>query len=88
MCYGGVKLDPVRKACSSVAWITSIFNFKSIGFTALLVGCAYYGWPLIEAVFLVLGPEIKVDKIKSFLSNAPRRSSAPSRAGYSSNLEA
>lgn len=21
-CYGGVKLDPVKKACNSVAWIT------------------------------------------------------------------
>jgi hypothetical protein len=59
-CYGGVKLDPVKKACNSVAWITSIINFRTIGFIVLVIACFYYGLPILEAV----GPKDAFENLK------------------------
>lgn len=54
MCYGGIKLDPVKKACTKVAWLTSIINLKNFAFSVIIAACLYYGWPIIEAVLIVL----------------------------------
>lgn len=52
-CFGGT-LDPYRRPCTSFAWLSSIVSLKTAGIIAFIVGCLYYGWPIIEAVILVL----------------------------------
>ena len=73
MCYGGVKLDPHRKPCSSIAFITSIFNLKTITIIGLLGTILYYGWPIIEAIISILPiPDAKnsFDNVKSMAGSA------------------
>ena len=72
MCYGG-SLDPYRKPCTSFAWFSSIISLKSAGLSALIAACLYYGWPIIEAVILVLpipDPKDSIEKVKSFAGSA------------------
>ena len=101
MCYGGT-MDPYRKPCTSFAFLSSIISLKSAGMLALVVACLYYGWPIIEAIILVLpipDPKESVDKVKSFagaatgfvsesISGGPSAGRGGPRADYSSNLEA
>jgi len=54
MCFGGVKMDPTRHPCNAVSWISSIISIKTIGVVILIFGGLYYGWPLIEAILLIL----------------------------------
>lgn len=75
---------------------------KSAGLSALIAACLYYGWPIIEAVILVLpipDPKDSIEKVKSFagsatdfvkdsISGGPSAGRAGPRAAYSSNLEA
>jgi hypothetical protein len=98
-CYGGLKLEPVKRACSHFVWLTTLFSFKSLLTTAIVVAVLYYGWPIIEALILVLPiPDPKellakvtgaiapiTDLIQSFMTTQPR-SEAPGRAGYQSGL--
>jgi len=86
-CGGGLKLDPVRKPCSSLALVTSFFNLKTIGMIALLGVIMYYGWPILEAIILILpipDPKHSIAFIQgligsafgfvnSFLTSAPRQ---------------
>ena len=101
MCYGGVKLDPHRKPCSSLAFITSIFNLKTITIIGLLVVVLYYGWPIIEAIILVLpipDPKSSLESVKSMAGSAtgyvsgamtsqPRQQQYSAGPSYSSNLD-
>jgi hypothetical protein len=67
MCYGGVKLDPVKKPCNTFAFFSSIINSKTIIAIIFVAGCLYYGWPIIEAILLVLpipDPRESIDKVK------------------------
>jgi len=101
VCYKGT-LDPYRKPCTSFAFLTSIISMKSLGLTALIIACFYYGWPIIEAVILVLpipDPKESIDKVKSFagsatdfVSNSISGGQSTGRPGnnrseYSSNLD-
>jgi hypothetical protein len=73
MCYGGVQLEPVKKACTSMAWLTSIVSSKSILICAILGAAMYYGWPIIEAVILVLpipDPKESLDRVKAAAGQA------------------
>lgn len=104
MCYGGVRLDPVKKPCSSYAWFTSVLSLKTVVLTALAAVCLYYGWPLLEALIIVLPiPDPKesmqmasyytssaFDYVKGTLYGglAQRGSGGAARTDYSSNLEA
>jgi|DEB0MinimDraft_12_1074336.scaffolds.fasta_scaffold38457_2 hypothetical protein len=64
-------MEPVKKACSGMAWFSSIFGNKSMFLTALLAAAVYYGWPLIEAILLVLPiPGDSIDRVKSAASSA------------------
>jgi len=72
MCYGGT-LDPYRRPCTSFAWLTSIISLKSAALIAIVGGGLYYGWPVIEAIILVLplpDPKNSVDKVKSMAGSA------------------
>jgi len=73
MCYGGVQLDPVRKPCTSFAWFSSIVNLKSIFVAALVIGAMYYGWPIIEAIILILpipDPKDTIESMKNYAGAA------------------
>jgi hypothetical protein len=48
--------------------MSSIVSFKTIGTIAIMAACLYYGWPIIEAVILVLpipDPKDQIEKVKS-----------------------
>jgi len=66
-CYGGLKLDPVKKACSSYIWIANMLSLRSIVTSAVVCAVLYYGWPIIEAIILVLpipDPKNLIEQIK------------------------
>mmetsp|Transcript_29704 Transcript_29704/g.45285 ORF Transcript_29704/g.45285 Transcript_29704/m.45285 type:complete len:857 (-) Transcript_29704:59-2629(-) len=100
-CYGGLKLDPKRKACNSFTWFTSLLSSKTFLTLGLLGGILYYGWPIIEAIILILpipDPKDQIEKVKgmagaatgfvsSQMQTQPRGPQGISRAEYSSNLE-
>lgn len=103
MCYGGIQKDPIKKPCTSMAWVTSIFNQKTIFVSALLAGILYYGWPIIEAILLVLpipDPKDSISRVKSaasaaggmvnsaMSSNRGPHQNTHRHAEYSSNLDA
>ena len=99
-CYGGVQKDPSRKPCNGMAFISSTISLKTVVIGGILVAIFYYGWPIIEAVLLMLpipDPKEQIEKVKSFAGAAGGAlqgvMSTPSRrpdgnAGYSGNLEA
>ena len=96
MCFGGVRLDPVKKPCTRVAWLTSIINLKNCALSAIVAACLYYGWPIIEAILIVLpipDPKEQIQKARSyaggFMSSSRSNGGIElNRAQYSSNLEA
>jgi hypothetical protein len=68
MCYKGVQMDPIKKACSSRAWISSIISSNNLFYVLAIGALLYYGWPLIEAIYIVLplpDPGRSLDKVKS-----------------------
>jgi hypothetical protein len=50
---GGLQLDPVRYACSS-GLVSSILSFRGIVMCSVLAAVLYFGWPIIEAILIVL----------------------------------
>jgi len=86
-----------------MAWVTSIFSSKTIFVGALLAGILYYGWPIIEAILLVLpipDPKDSINRVKSaasaaggivnsaMSSNRGPHQNMNRHAEYSSNLDA
>jgi len=66
-CYGGVQLEPVKKACTSMAWISSLFNLKGMLIAAVVGAVLFYAWPIIEMIILVLpipDPRSSLEKAK------------------------
>ena len=98
-CYGGLKLEPVKKPCSHFVWLTTLLNFKTIVTVGIVVAVLYYGWPIIEALVLVLpipDPKDLLDKVKAliapvtgilnmFLTTQPR-GQPPAHSNYQSGL--
>lgn len=73
MCYGGVKLDPVKKPCNTFAFFSSVFSSTTLVVVLALGGLAYYGWPIIEALIIVLpipDPKETVNTIKDYAAAA------------------
>jgi len=101
VCFGGVSLEPYRKPCTSFAWLGSIISFRTAAILGLIGACLYYGWPIIEAIILVLpipDPKDSLDKVKSTAASAAdfvkdsisggAPSSRPAAGhGYSANLD-
>ena len=54
VCEGGIDLQPYRYACSTTGYIASFFTFRSLFMMGVLGALCYYGWPVIEAVLLLL----------------------------------
>ena len=54
ICTGGIDLNPYRYQCTARGWVASWFTFRGIFMLGVLGAVCYYGWPLIEAVLLLL----------------------------------
>ena len=66
---GVFELDryPIKKPCTRIGWVTSFFNIKAIAFAVFIIGALYYGWPIIEAIILVLpipDPKSSIEMVK------------------------
>lgn len=56
-----------------MAYVTSIVSAKSLFLTALVAVCLYYGWPIVEAIILILpipDPKGAVDGMRSLGNQA------------------
>jgi len=99
-CYGGLKLEATKRACSSFIWLSGLFSVKGIVTLAIVGGILYYGWPIIEAIILVLpipDPKGLIEQgkglfgaifgfINSFLTTQPRGGRPPDNQGYQSGI--
>ena len=68
ICVGGLQLDPVKTACST-SFLGSIFSFRGLLMWSVLGAVLYFGWPVIEAIILVLpipDPKGAIDKMKQY----------------------
>jgi len=54
MCSGGVDLTPYRYQCTAKGWIKSWFTLRGIFSLAVMGAVIYYGWPVIEAILIML----------------------------------
>lgn len=54
ICEGGIDLNPYRYQCSTGGYIASFFTFRGFFMLVVLGALCYYGWPIIEAVLLLL----------------------------------
>ena len=54
ICSGGIDLSPARYQCTAKGWLASWFTFRGMFMLALIGALCYYGWPVIEAVLLLL----------------------------------
>lgn len=67
-CQGGLQMDPVKRYCSKYGQATNFIQPKQLLMGAILIAAMYYGWPLIEAIILILpipDPKGSVDAIKN-----------------------
>jgi len=61
-CRGGAALDPIKHECGgivsgveeSVGFIAHLLTFKKLFYYAIIAACVYYGWPIIEAIYIIL----------------------------------
>ena len=96
-CTGGLDLSPVSYSCSGV--VGGLVSLK--GFLVLAIVCMvlYFGWPIIEAIIILLpipDPKDVADKVKSLFNGATtasktalgHRSSAAKKGGvgYTGNF--
>jgi hypothetical protein len=99
ICEGGIDLSPYRYQCSTAGYIASFFTFRGFFMLAVMGALCYYGWPIIEAVLLLLpipDPSEMKDKAKDwfnkgveFTKNLPAMVKGEGRAptpGYSSQF--
>ena len=73
ICYGGIDLNPYRYQCTAKGWIFSWFTFRGIFTLGVIGALLYYGWPVIEAVLLLLpipDPSEMKDKVKEYGNKA------------------
>jgi len=54
ICSGGLQLSPQKIECNMGGYLRSLFSFKSILMWAVLGAVVYFGWPIIEAIIIVL----------------------------------
>jgi len=102
-CQGGLQMDPVKRYCSRYGQATNLIAPKQLVMGAILIAAMYYGWPIIEAIILILpipDPKGSVDAIKNvgntgidivsgvLTSSSSQRAQSQSHQGYGQNLEA
>lgn len=73
VCEGGIDLSPYRYSCSTTGWIASFFSFRSLFMLGVIGALCYYGWPVIEAVLLLMpipDPRDMKEKAKEYGTQA------------------
>ena len=73
ICTGGIDLAPYRYQCSSSGRFLQLFSFRNILIIAAISAICYYGWPMIEAILLMLpipDPSDAQEKINQFSNQA------------------
>ncbi len=68
-CYGGVDLNPYSYSCSVVG---GVFSFRTILYLTVIALALYYGWPVIEALLIILpipDPKTVIEKGKSIFAS-------------------
>lgn len=71
ICEGGIDLSPYRYQCSTSGYLASFFSFRGLFTLAIIGALCYYGWPIIEAVLLLLpvpDPNEMKDTAKKYFS--------------------
>ena len=65
ICHGGVQLSPQVYYCSA-GFVSSLFSWTGIFMMAVCGAVLYYGWPVIEAILIMLPiPDPKMLKDRS-----------------------
>lgn len=65
ICTGGIQLQPTLIQCSS-SFTEELFTWTGLFMTAICCAVLYYGWPVIEAILIMLPiPDPKMLKEKS-----------------------
>lgn len=89
ICEGGIDLSPYRYQCTSMGYFKSFFSFRSLFMIAVIGAICYYGWPVIEAVLLLLpipDPNDMKEKAKEYGTKAmdmvKGAGAGPDSAGY------
>lgn len=84
ICTGGVDLNPYRYQCTAKGWIKSWFTFRGIFMLGVIGAILYYGWPIIEAVLLLLpipDPSDLKEKVKGYGGKAMEMVSGGNKGG-------
>ena len=95
-CSGGIDLAPTRYECSAGGRFLQMFSFRNILILAAISAVLYYGWPMIEAMLLLLpipDPKEMKDKMTELSGKAMEmvqgKSNKDMRLGeYTSNFDA
>ncbi len=67
-CTGGLDLNPIVYSCSGLG---GLFTLRNVLILAIVVIMLYFGWPIIEAILIMLplpDPKELKQKISSFVS--------------------
>ena len=54
ICVGGLQQGPLIYQCFKKGLFATLFSIKSIVMVAIFSAVLYFGWPIIEAVLIVL----------------------------------
>lgn len=66
-------MEPTRYQCSTGGYLASFFTFRGFFSIAVIGALCYYGWPIIEAILLLLpipDPTEMKDKAKDWFGKA------------------
>ena len=95
-CVNGVEKAPIRTQCSR-GFVGTLFSIKGIFICAILGAVTYYGWPLIEAILIMLPlpdpAQMKLqimhwyEKLRSFVTRDPHLKKDSTAAGYQKDFE-
>lgn len=54
ICTGGIDLTPYRYQCSGAGVLMRWFSFRNLLIISAVAALLYYGWPIVEALLLLL----------------------------------
>jgi hypothetical protein len=66
-CTGGLDLTPRKTPCTGIALVSHYINFRTVIMGAILVAVLFYGWPILEALLLMLpiaDPKESIEAVK------------------------
>lgn len=81
-CYGGLDLNPAIYSCSYSGMILGLISLKSFLSLIIMGAIFYFGWPLIEALLIVLpipDPKEMKDKFMSLFGSSTGAKKTPGR---------